>query len=110
MIYIDGEPAYASLPRHEAVKHSIGEYVRGQAHTNGMESFWAMLKRGYTGIDHHMSPEHLGRYVAEFESRRNQHEDDTVDQMIMMVRGFDGKRRKYDDLIYYSHGGPAVAR
>ena len=46
MAYTDGEPAYASLPRHEAVLHSVGEYVPRQAHTNGMESFWSMLKRG----------------------------------------------------------------
>ena len=40
---------------HEAVKHSVGEYVRGQAHTNGIESFWSMLKRGYYGTYHKMS-------------------------------------------------------
>ncbi len=39
MVYTDGDPAYDGLPRHEAVKHSVGEYVRGMAHTNGMESF-----------------------------------------------------------------------
>ena len=109
MVYTDGEPTYASLPRHEAVKHSIGEYVRGQTHTQGIESFWSMLKRGYTGIYHHMSPEHLDRYIAEFQGRHNQREDDTVDQMIKMVRGLDGKRLKYNDLIDHSHGGPAVA-
>ena len=44
---------------HEAVKHSAGEYVRGQAHVNGLESFWALLKRGYHGTYHHISPQHL---------------------------------------------------
>ena len=50
------------MPRaHEVVKHSVSEYVRGQAHTNGMESFWATLKRGYDGVYHHMSVKHLPR-------------------------------------------------
>ena len=79
MVYTDGEPAYAGLPRHEPVKHSVGEYVRGIAHTNGMESFWSMLKRGYTGTYHHMSPEHLDRYVGEFEGRHNDRDSNTID-------------------------------
>ena len=108
-IYTDGESSYVGLPNHESVKHSVGEYVRGQVHTNGMESFWSLLKRGYIGIYHHMSPEHLDRYVAEFEGRHNQREADTVDQMVKMVRGLDGKRLRYADLIDHQHGGPAVA-
>ena len=56
MVYTDGEVGYEGLPKHEAVKHSEGEYVRGQAHTNGIESFWSLLKRGYYGTYHHMSP------------------------------------------------------
>ena len=52
--------------RHEAGRHSVGEYVRGMAHTNGIESFWAMLKRGYPGTYHHMSPKQLDRYVTNF--------------------------------------------
>ena len=67
MVYTDDHGGYRNLPRHEAVKHSVGEYVRGQAHTNGIESFWSMLKRGFVGVYHKMSPEHLGRYVSEFE-------------------------------------------
>ena len=105
MIYTDGEPAYLGLPRHEAVRHSIGEYVRGQAHTNGMESFWSMLKRGYTGTYHHMSPEHLDRYVGEFEGRHNDRETDTIEQMTRMVRGMDGKQLRYADLTAHNHGG-----
>ena len=49
MVYTDGEAGYVGLPRHEAVKHTVGEYVRGMAHTNGIESFWSLLKRGYYG-------------------------------------------------------------
>ena len=66
-VYTDGEAAYKGLPRkHEAVKHSVGEYVRGMAHTNGMESFWSMLKRAHMGTFHKLSPKHLERYVQEF--------------------------------------------
>ena len=63
-IYTDDALTYHQLPNHETVKHSVGEYVRGQAHTNGVESFWSMLKRSYTGTFHKISPKHLDRYVA----------------------------------------------
>ena len=59
----------------------IGEYVRGQAHTNGIESFWSTLKRGYDGVYHHMSLKHLGRYVGEFAGRYNDRPSDTMEQM-----------------------------
>ena len=88
MVYTDGESGYVGLPRHEAVRHSIGEYVRDEAHTNGIESFWSLLKRGYVGTYHKMSPKHLGRYVGEFTGRQNQREQDTLDQMTAMVRGY----------------------
>ena len=49
-VYTDEASSYKGMPfHHESVNHSVGEYVRGQAHTNGIESFWAMLKRGYQG-------------------------------------------------------------
>ena len=54
---------------HESVAHSVGEYVRGMAHTNGMESFWSLLKRGYIGVFHHFTWKHTHRYLAEFEAR-----------------------------------------
>ncbi len=56
---------------HEAVKHSGGEYVRGAAHTNGIESFGSLFKRGLYGTYHRMSVRHLGRYLTEFAGRRN---------------------------------------
>lgn len=67
-IYTDDSKVYAVLPfDREAVRHSIGEYVCEMApHTNGIESFWALLKRGYQGIYHKMSSNHLGRCVMEF--------------------------------------------
>ena len=98
-VYTDEHAAYRGLPNHEAVKHSVGEYVRDQAHTNGMESFWALLKRGYYGTYHRMSAKHLGRYVSDFEGRHNQRPKDTIEQMKAMVRGMSGKRLRYADLI-----------
>lgn len=56
---------------HGTVNHSAGEYVKGDAHTNGIESVWAVLKRGLHGIYHHVSKQHLGRYVSEFAFRLN---------------------------------------
>ena len=101
-VYTDEAAAYNALKPwfdHEAVNHSAGEYVRGQAHTNGMESFWSMLKRGYHGTYHHMSPKHLDRYIAEFSGRHNVREADTVDQMGNLVAASVGKRLMYRDLI-----------
>ena len=84
---------------HESVNHSVGEYVRGQAHTNGIESFWAMLKRGCDGTYHRMSGKHLERYVTEFTGRHNVREMDTTDQMELLARGMVGKRLPYRELV-----------
>ena len=101
-VYTDESRVYGGLAgdyHHEAVCHSVGEYVRDQASTNGMESFWSMLKRGYQGTYHKMSPKHLDRYVTEFSGRHNEREADTVIQMTRMVDGMVGKRLRYRDLI-----------
>ena len=98
-IYTDEHSAYRGLLHHAAVKHSVGEFVKGQAHTNGIESFWSLFKRGYYGTYHKMSPAHLDRYVNEFTGLHNQREYDTLDQMGAMVRGMDGKRLCYADLV-----------
>ena len=98
-VYTDDHGGYEGLPNHETVRHSVKEYVNGKAHTNGIESFWAMLKRGYVGTYHRMSPKHLHRYVDEFSGRHNQRESDTIDQMAAMVRGMKGKRLSYMDLV-----------
>ena len=84
---------------HETVRHSVGEYVDGMAHTNGIESFWALLKRGYHGTYHHMSEKHLNRYVTEFSGRNNERNRDTLDQMQLIVVGMVGKRLRYRDLV-----------
>ena len=90
------KPCYA----HQSVNHSAGEYVNFKtgAGTQGIESFWSMLKRGHQGIYHKMSPKHLHRYVAEFAGRHNIREADTADQMAGLVAGMAGKRLRYSDL------------
>lgn len=101
-VYSDGHGAYTPLEgefKHNAVQHSAGTYVIEQAHTNGIESFWSLLKRGYMGTYHQMSAKHLGRYVAEFAGRHNDRPRDTVDQLRAIVQGMVGKRLRYADLI-----------
>ena len=99
-VYSDEASAYNGLHRpHEAVRHSVGEYVRNMAHTNGIESHWAMLKREHDGVYHHFSKKHLGRYVNEFSGRHNSRPLDTEDQMALMVQKSVGKRLPYDTLV-----------
>ena len=98
--YTDDHGGYQGMPfEHESVKHSISEYVNGQAHTNGIESFWATLKRGYHGTYHHMSKKHLGRYVTEFSGRHNDRKRDTLDQMARIAQNMVGKRLSYRALV-----------
>jgi transposase-like protein len=105
IVYTDEASAYSGLPReHVAVKHSVGEYVREQAHTIGLESFWSVLKRGFNGTFHHINPRHLHRYIGEFSGRHNDRPSDTIEQMTHMVQAMEGKRLRYADLI---SGGPA---
>ena len=59
------------LYKHETINHSAGEYVRGDVRTNGIESVWAVMKRGVHGVYHQVSEKHLGRYVNEFTFRLN---------------------------------------
>jgi ISXO2-like transposase domain len=74
MIVTDAHPAYAAmtgLPQHEMVNHHAGEYVRGNAHTNTIESVWALLKRQIVGTHHWVSQKHLQQYVSEMAWRMN---------------------------------------
>ena len=109
-LYTDDAAACDGLENHDSVKHSVKEYVRGEIHTNGIESFWSMLKRGYIGVFHRMSPEHLPRYVAEFEGRHNARPHDTIDQMAAMVRGAEGRQLRYADLIENGESAARIAR
>lgn len=100
-LYTDEAKAYEGMEEfeHEAVNHSAREYVREQVHTNGLESFWSMLKRGYYGIYHKMSSKHLGKYVAEFVHRHNMRGQAILEQMGNLVCRMSGKRLRYRDLI-----------
>ena len=99
-VYTDEATAYQGLPfKQEAVKHSVSEYVRGMAHTNGAESFRSMLKRAHMGTFHKLSPKHLDRYVQEFAGRQNMREKDTIDQMADVASGTVGKQLTYEKLI-----------
>lgn len=98
-VFTDEHRAYRGLPNHQTVKHSVGEYVDGMAHTNGIESFWSLLKRGYKGTYHKMSAKHLQRYVNEFSGRHNVRSRDTLEQMAAIARGFTGKRLRLADLV-----------
>ena len=107
-VYTDAAVAYEPLPRHVAVNHSVGEYVRGQAHTNGIESFWAMLRRAYTGTFHQISPKHLQRYIHEFAGRHNLRNADTRDQMQSIVAAMVGRRLLFRQLTRGPHAHSAA--
>lgn len=84
--------------RHETVNHGIGEYVRGEAHTNTVESYFATLKRGITGTYHHVSQQHLKRYLAEFDFRHNERDALEVtdsERTAKAIKGVVGKRLTY---------------
>ena len=84
---------------HKKVVHTTGEYVKGEAHTQGIESFWSMLKRAYVGVFHYMSPKHLQRYADEFAARASMREMDTEAIMAELHLGGVGKRLTYARLI-----------
>ena len=109
-VYTDDAAAYRGLPyRHESVKHSVAEYVRGKAHTNGVESFWSMLKRAHKGTFHKISPKHLDRYVQEFAAKHNMRESDTIGQMRDTVARLIGRNLFYRSLVA-DNGLPSGAR
>ena len=97
--HTDENKAYTDLPNHESVKCLVGEYVRGQAHVNGMESFWAMMHRGYDGTFRHIWGEHLHRYVNEFAGRHNIRDCGTADMMGIVAGNMVGQRLMCSELI-----------
>ena len=100
VVYTDDAAAYEGIPNpHETVKHSVSEYVNGMAHTNGIESFWSMLKRAHKGTFHKISPKHLQRYVSEFAGKHNIRESGTLDQMRDTVARLVGRNLLYRDLV-----------
>lgn len=86
------------FPSHQAVNHSIGEYVRGDAHTNTIEGYFSILKRGLTGTYQHVSAKHLKRYLGEFDFRYNHRTKLGVtdkERAEAALRGIEGKRLTY---------------
>ena len=101
-VYTDGHRSYENLGYlgypHESVEHSRGEYVRDDAHTNSIESVWAVLKRRYHGTHHWMSPKHMHRYLNECTGVLNTGHD-TVKLLETMVTGMFGKRLTWKGLV-----------
>jgi transposase-like protein len=83
---------------HQTVNHSAGEYVRGDAHTNGIEGAWSLLKRQIYGIYHWVSDKHLSRYVDEMTWRYNRRKLGEGDRVNDMIAGSEG-RLTYPELI-----------
>ena len=98
-VYTDTSRIYDGLDPHESVNHSRGEYVRGEAHTNGIESFRALLKPGYHGTCHSMSRKRLHRYVNEFTGRYNSRGKSLLDRMAELASGMVGQGLTYKELV-----------
>ena len=104
-LYTDEHGAYNDLDglffSHDTVNHGAGEYGRGRSHTNGIESVWAVLKRGLHGVYHHASKKHLARYVDEFTFRLNDGNvaNHTTKRLDSFVDATVGKRLTYKRLI-----------
>ena len=101
-VFTDEFKAYSGMEnyRHETVRHSMGEYARYDIHTNGIESFWALLKRGYKGTYHFWSNKHLFRYIQEFSGRHNLKEMSVFEQMCTLATNLKGRRLTYKELTY----------
>jgi hypothetical protein len=88
----------SEFKRHQSVNHSIGEYVRGDAHTNTIEGYFSIMKRGIYGTFHHVSQQHLKRYLAEFDFRYNERTALGINDAARMsksIGGIVGKRLTY---------------
>src|SRR5258708_17860832 len=100
-VYTDASPRYNQLKRshgfaaYQHVAHSRGEYVRGDAHTNTIEAYFSILKRGLTGIYHNVSTAHLHRYLAEFDFRYTNRELSDGQRTALAIKQSEGKRLMY---------------
>lgn len=80
---------------HETVNHSTEEYVRGDAHTNTVEGYFSIFKRGVYGIYHHISEQHLGRYLSEFDFRYTHRKIEDAKRAAKALKAIEGKRLTY---------------
>lgn len=102
VIYTDEWSAYNNLGNryeHSIVNHSVKEYVKGMTHTNGIEGFWSILKRGYIWIYHTMSKQQLHKYCVEFSFRCNNKERRGLEKFESAIRQVSCTRLKYNTLI-----------
>ena len=95
----DAAHHYAPIGRefasHGSVLHTGGEYVRGRAHSNTIENFFSIFKRGVIGTYHHMSEAHLSRYTSEFDFRYNTRKNTDAERADQALKGAAGKRLTY---------------
>lgn len=100
-LYSDDHSGYKGLHgyAHQSVNHTLGEYVSGDCHTNGIESFWSLLKRGHYGIFHKMTAKHIHRYIAEFEARWNMSDLSSSTRVDTLLENTPGLRLTYKGLI-----------
>lgn len=104
-LHTDEHSGYQGLDgifyRHHTINHGQGQYVSGSVSTNGIESVWAVIKRGLHGVYHHASDKHLGRYVNEFTFRLNEGnvERHTIERLNSFVSAAVGCRITYQELI-----------
>lgn len=101
-LYTDDSIIYRTVePRHRptaTVMHSAKEYVRGDVHTNTVEGYFSILKRGIMGTYHHVSQQHLKRHLAEFDFRYSHRAKLGIDderRAAMLAVGIKGKRLTY---------------
>ena len=95
----DGSNVYkAQILKHESVDHSKFEWSRGDVHTNTLENFFSIFKRGLVGVYQHMDKKHLDRYLAEFDFRRNTRAKlgvSDTQRTALVLKGIEGKRLTY---------------
>ena len=97
--FTDENRAYADLENHQTVNRGDGECVRGGVHVNGMESFWALVRRGYNVAFHHIEPKRLHRCINEFAGRLSDRAAGAVERMGNIVRNLVGKRLTCRQLV-----------
>ena len=86
---------HRSFAEHHVVHHGRGEYGRGEIHTNTIEGYFSIFKRGMKGVYQHCAKRHLHRYLAEFDFRYNHRTIDDMARTNIALRGIGGKRLTY---------------
>ena len=99
VLYTDESRLYGDakelVSAHEKVNHSAKEYARGPVHTNTIEGYFSIFKRGMKGVYQHCSEKHLHRYLAEFDFRYNARHVTDGERAALAVKGAEGKRLTY---------------